>query len=139
LIVLDTSGLLAALVASQPDHDAAVGVLAAEQPPHLLSPFVLAEIDYFLVRWAGVDAELALLEDVARGAYRLEPFAEIDVDAARGVVAQYRDLGIGLADASVVVVAERHGTDRVLTLDERHFRVLRRPDGGPLTILPADA
>ena len=46
---------------------------------------------------------------------------------------------IGLADASIVVLANRYDTDRVLTLDERHFRALRTLDGKPFTLLPADA
>ena len=139
MIVLDTSGLLAALVQSQRGHDEALAVLSSEEPPFVLSPFVLAETDYFLVRWAEVEAELALLADVARGSYQLESFSETDVGEARRMVAQYRDLEIGLADASVVVLAERHGADRILTLDERHFRAVRSPEGGAFTLLPADA
>ena len=46
---------------------------------------------------------------------------------------------IGLAEASIVVLAGRYGTERVLTLDERHFRALRTPAGERFTILPADA
>jgi predicted nucleic acid-binding protein len=138
LIVLDTSGLLAALLVSQPEHATVAGALATEEPPYILSPFVLAEVDYFLLRWAGVEAELTFLDDVARGAYQLEPFSESDSGAARGVVGQHRDLGIGLADASIVVLAERHGTDRILTLDERDFRAIRTSAGGAFTLLPAD-
>ncbi len=55
------------------------------------------------------------------------------------MLASYRDLMIGLADASIVVLAGRYGTNRILTLDERHFRALWAPDGGHFTLLPADA
>ena len=61
-----------------------------------------------------------------------------DVAAAASVVADYADLGIGLADASLVVLAGRFETNRILTLDERHFRALRTPAGEPFTVLPAD-
>jgi len=139
VILLDTSGLLAALVADQREHAAAVRCLDSSPGPFLLSPFVLAELDYLLTRHGGVDLELAFLDEVARRAYRLEPFDAADVEAARRVVAQYRDLHLGLADASIVVLAERHRCRRVLTLDERHFRTLRGPDGEPFRLLPADA
>jgi hypothetical protein len=43
LILLDTSGLLAALDASQTDDREAARSLSAGKPPLLLSPFVLAE------------------------------------------------------------------------------------------------
>ena len=138
MILLDTSGLLAALAADQSRHREARAALEAAGPPFVLSPFVLAELGYLLMREGGPVAELALLRELVAGAYDLPPFLAADVRDATAVIERYGDLGIGLADASVVVLAERFHTERVLTLDERHFRVLRSPRGKPFTILPAD-
>lgn len=138
-MLLDTSGLLAALARNQRAHAAARAALEADAGPLLLSPFVLAELDDLLAGESGVDAELSLLAEVAGAAYELVPFVAGDVDEAIAVIAGHRDLRVGLADASIVVLAGRYGTDRVLTLDERHFRVLRTPQGRPFTLLPADA
>jgi predicted nucleic acid-binding protein len=138
LILLDTSGLLAAIDGSQHDHAAAAEVIRTSDGPLLLSPFVLAELDYLLVTRISVVAELAFLEQVASGAYRLEPMDPSDVSRAVEVIAQYRDLELGLADASIVVLAERHGTVDILTLDQRHFRAVEGPRGKPFRILPAD-
>jgi predicted nucleic acid-binding protein len=139
MILLDTSGLLAALDASQRTHRACAAALEKARPPLLLSPFVLAELDYLLSTRVGVAAELALLDEVARGAYQLEPFDADDVAKVVSVVDRYRDHAIGLADASVVVLAARHKTRDVLTLDRRHFSLLktleRKPR--PFRILPA--
>jgi predicted nucleic acid-binding protein len=104
----------------------------------LLSPFVLAELGYLLAGHAGIAAQTALLGEVARGAYQLEPFGAADIQAAKEVVERFRDLHIGLADASVVVLAQRHGARNVLTLDERHFRALRIGRTRRFRILPAD-
>lgn len=92
-----------------------------------------------MARKLGTGAELRLLKDVAAGAYQLAAMTPTDVAASRAVVEQYRDLGVGLADASVVVLAERHRTRDVLTLDERHFRAMRADGGEPFRLLPADA
>ena len=62
-----------------------------------------------------------------------------ELRSARAVIARYRDLHLGLADASLVVLAERYDTRRILTFDERAFRVVRPLQGGHFTILPADA
>jgi predicted nucleic acid-binding protein len=105
----------------------------------VLSPFVLAELNYLLARHPDPTGELAVLEDVANGAYVLAPFDATDVGAAAGVVRRYREHDIGLAEASIVVLAGRLETSRVLTLDERQFRVLRTPSGRRFKILPADA
>lgn len=138
MILLDTSGLLAALFPDQRLHPEASRALRQAEPPLLLSPFVLAELDYLVHRFAGTDAALALLDDVASGAYRLARMEAGDVARARRVMSDYRDLDIGLADASIVVLAREHHIRDVLTLDERHFRVLRGPGETPFRLLPGD-
>lgn len=138
MILLDTSGLLAALDASQESHGEAAASLIAARPPRLLSPFVLAELDYLLATRVGRAAQSGLLAEVARGAYTLAPITSAEVGDALKVIDRYADLAIGLADASIVVLAERHNTLDVLTLDQRHFRVLTA-NGKPFRILPADA
>jgi predicted nucleic acid-binding protein len=99
----------------------------------------LAELDYLLATRVGGDARLALLEEVVRGTYRLAQFSVLDVSEASRIIEQYADLRTSLADASNVVLANHHDTLDVLTLDERHFRVLRGPGWRPFRLLPADA
>lgn len=139
MILLDTSGLLAALDARDPAHQAAARALLEAGEPRLLSPFVLAELDYLLQRHVGSRAERAFLAQVAEGAYRLEPFGGEDVARAAAVLDRFADHDVGLADASLVVLAQRHGVRDILTLDERHFRVLLAPGDRPFRLLPADA
>ena len=138
-LILDSSGLLAAIDEVQEDHSAAREVIESTRGPLVISPFVLAELDYMILTRMGQGRELALLGEVARGTYRLESFSEEHVAKAIEIVERYADFRIGLADASNVVLANRHDTLDVLTLDERHFRVLTGPGGRPLRLLPADA
>lgn len=138
MIVLDTSGLLAAIDSSQRRHQSTRRALESDAGPLLLSPFVLAELDYLLATRVGIDAETLLLSEVADGAYRLEGFGPEDVRTAVELIDRYRKLGIGPADASVVVIAARAGTNRILTLDERHFRVIRPLRGRAFQLLPKD-
>lgn len=138
MILLDTSGLLSAVDRSQRHHEAARQALESAAPPWSLSPFVLAELDYLLATRVGQEAERALLAEVGRGVYRLETFEAADIEAAEKIIARYGDLEIGLADASLVVLANRYGVRDLLTLDERHFRALRGPGGRPFRLWPAD-
>jgi uncharacterized protein len=137
-MLLDTSGLLAALDSAQLRHEEAAASLSDATPPLLLSPFVLAELDYLLLSRVGGAARAGLLEEVERDAYLLETMTGADIARAHRIIEQHADLGISLADASIVVLAERHRVRDVLTLDERHFRVLKA-SGKPLRLLPADA
>jgi uncharacterized protein len=120
-LVLDTSGLLAVLDADQRFHAPARKAFDGYDGPLLLSPFVLAELDYLLTARVSQDASVK------------------DLAEAVSVIERYPDLGVGLADASVVVLANRYDTLDVLTLDVRHFRVLRGPQDRPFRLLPADA
>ncbi|TAL06272.1 MAG: PIN domain-containing protein [Chloroflexota bacterium] len=138
MIILDTSGLLAAIDGSQRHHAEAAASIRTAGGPLLLSPFVLAELDYLLSTRVSQPAALALLDQVAAGAYRLEPMDLGDIARASEIILRYRDLRLGLADASLVVLAERHGTLDILTLDERHFRAIEGPGGRPFRLLPAD-
>jgi hypothetical protein len=138
LILLDTSGLLAALDSAQRTHAAAAAALSAASQPLLLSPFVLAELDYLLATRVGEAERTSLLVEVEGGAYQLEPFSGIDVREALAVIRRHAGLGVSVADASIVVLAGRHNLQDVLTLDERHFRTLTA-NGEPFRLLPADA
>ncbi len=138
MILLDTSGLLAALFLDQRDHAACARALLEAEPPLVLSPFVLAELDYLVAKLAGEAAELELLAEVARGAYRLAEVDSHDVEEARAVIEQHSGHNVGLADASIVVLSRRLGCLDVLTLDQRHFRTLRGFRGRPFRVLPAD-
>jgi len=139
VIVLDTGGLYAALDANEALHGRAVAALVAATPPRVVSPFVLAELDYLIASRVGHQAQMALIDEVARGAYQLELFSSEDVGHAKRIMERYADLRIGLADASVVVLANRHRTLELLCTDERHFRVLRGTGGKPFRLRPFDA
>lgn len=139
MIVLDTGGLYAALDANETLHGRAVAALATATPPRVVSPFVLAELDYLIASRVGQEAQMALIDEVARGAYQLDLFSSEDVSHAKRIMEKYADLRIGLADASVVVLAHRHRTLELLCTDERHFRALRGPGGKPFRLLPFDA
>ncbi|HEX2564998.1 MAG TPA: VapC toxin family PIN domain ribonuclease [Acidimicrobiales bacterium] len=136
MIVADTSGLLALFNRREPQH-AAVRDLVAATPDRLaVSPYVLAELDYLVATRIGVDAELAVLAELAGGAYVLADIGPDDLHRARRLIERYRDQEIGLADASLVVLADRWGTRELLTLDHRHFDVVRPLTGGRFRLLP---
>jgi predicted nucleic acid-binding protein len=82
---------------------------------------------------------LALLDEVARGVYRLESFDDKDVASAQQVIERFRELEVGLADASVVVLADRYRTRDLLCTDQRHFRQLSARGRKPFRLLPYDA
>jgi hypothetical protein len=135
-VIVDTSALLAFFDTDEPDHAAAATVLVAATEPLVVSPYVVAELDYLVASRLGVSAELAVLRELAGGAWDLATFGAEDLAKAHAVVEKYADQSIGLADASIVVLANRYQTRTVVTLDRRYFGVLRPIEGGSFEILP---
>lgn len=138
VLVCDTSGLLAALDQADPDHEDCVGTLRAHDGLLLLSPLVLAELDHLVRRRLGVAAARTVADDVALGAYELAQLSAGDIADCVAVDREYADLGLGLTDASLLILAARATTRSLLTLDERHFRAVRPLQGGAFQLLPSD-
>ena len=135
-MIVDTSALLAFFDTDEPDHGAVTTIVETATEPLVISPYVVAELDYLVASRLGVSAELAVLRELAGGAWDLAAFGTEDLAQAHVVVERYADQSIGLADASIVILAARYQTRTVVTLDRRHFGVVRPIDGGSFEILP---
>jgi len=135
-VIVDTSALLAYLNRGEARHADVRAAIDADPGPFVVSPFVLAELDYLVLTRHGVAAELATLDELASGRWQLVTLELADVRRARDVVARFADEQIGLTDASLIVLADSHRTPVIATLDRRHFSVLRLLDGRPVTIVP---
>jgi uncharacterized protein len=134
-VIVDTSALLAFFDASEPDRDAVSEVMDGADGL-VVSPYVVAELGYLVATRHGVDREVAVLDELAGGAWDLPAFDQEALRRAREVISGYRDQEIGVADASIVVLAERYRTRTIASLDRRHFDVLRSRDGGHFVVLP---
>lgn len=78
----------------------------------------------------------AFLDDLLDGAYRAEPPTRDDLLRCRVFQADYRDLGLGVVDASVLALLERLGEAKVATLDHRHFATVRPAYVDALILVP---
>jgi len=131
-IICDTGAILDYLVRTAPDHDrfrAAIDGARARYVPGL----VLAEVDYFLRDER--EAMRALMMDIERGAFTYAAPTADHLRRAMAIDEQFEDLGLGLVDASVVVLAEDLGLRRIATRDVRHFSAVRLRDGSALDLV----
>ncbi|HST67847.1 MAG TPA: PIN domain-containing protein [Mycobacteriales bacterium] len=132
--VLDTGPIVAALNSGDRWHADCARLLAELSGRKLLPSPVLTEVCWLLERWPKVEA--AFLDEAARGTFELIHLAPADLTRMADLVRHYADFPLGAVDASVLAIAERFGTDRVATLDRRHFRSLRPTHVPTLTLLP---
>jgi predicted nucleic acid-binding protein len=138
-LIVDAGALYAQADADEARHAEVAQILRGERELLVTTELAIAEADYLILDRLGPDVELAFVDDLVSGTFVVECLTRDDLARARGVVERYRDLRLGLADASLVVLAQRHGTTRILSVDERAFRTVAPLQGGTFTVLPADA
>jgi hypothetical protein len=137
-LIADTSAIVAAYDADDVNHIPVRAVLERESGPILVPSVILAEVDYMLRRFLGIDAELDFLNALETGSFTLELFTLDDLGRSIALIEKHRGVDLGLADAGIAAIAERLKIQRILTLDERDFRLMRTRRGEPFMILPAD-
>jgi predicted nucleic acid-binding protein len=138
VIVLDTSVIYALLDAADARHHQAVGWYSGLTRELVTTPLVLAEADHLALTRGGPVALRSLRADIREGAYLVDWWPSAAREAAQ-VADRYADLGIGLTDASLVVLAARVGSTDIATFDERHFRAIVPLRGAPaFRLLPFD-
>lgn len=137
-MVVDAGPLYSQADRTDPDHVLVAEMLRGTREPLVVSAFAAAEADFLVLTRLGVDTELAFLEDLTTGAFQVEGLTNPELREAWELATRYRDLKLGLSDASIAVLAKRFKTRRLLTFDERVFRAVAPLQGGRFTLLPAD-
>jgi predicted nucleic acid-binding protein len=135
-LVLDTGPLLAALDAADRDHERCAALLTEAREDLVVPALVLGELDYWCAQRLDLDTWLAFLDDIAVGAYRIEPPTLSDLARSRQLQTTYSSLRLGVVDASVMAVVERLGEPKVATLDHRHFTAVRPAHVAALELWP---
>ena len=133
-LIADTSGIIALLDRDDRHHQAAVETIKKQTV--YVPVTVLPEVDYLATKYLGERVARAFLEDINQQKFSLLPFESVDLTKATPIMARYRDLPLGLVDASLLVLAERYSINRILTLDRRHFNLLQSDKVTYFTILP---
>jgi len=124
ITICDTGPLVAYLNRNDPYHSWAVALMKQVPSPMLTTEPVLTEVAYFL-RTDRVDVD-PLFQLLERDAVRLDLQVAAHWPRLRTLMARYDQMN--LADASIVVLSERHPRSQVLTVDRTDFNIYRRND-----------
>jgi uncharacterized protein len=133
-LLIDTGPIVAIMLTSDEHHEACVGQLRHIQGPLLTCWPVITEAAWLLRSYP--EAVRTLLTSFNGRPFELIPLGETDLLAIAALLAQYKNLGIQLADASLVHLANREAIDTIFTLDRRDFTVLRLAHGKKIRLIP---
>ncbi|MGI9187200.1 MAG: PIN domain-containing protein [Gaiellales bacterium] len=134
--MIDTSAFLQFFDGDAEQHATISALIEAERDPLVVSPFVLAELDYLITRRFSAHHARRAMQELVGGAYHLVDVGWDDVQRTLRLIDRHADRRLGLTDASLLEIADRLHITTVFTLDRRDFDGLVRSDGTPLTILP---
>lgn len=138
-LLIDAAPLVALADPDDPRREDIIEILAGERGPLVIPAPTTAEVDYLLGRRFGRAARLAFLRDLAAGRFTVAGLNREDYTTIVELETRYEDLELGLADCALVVLADRHRTDRIMSFEDRHFRAVAPLSGEAFTLLPADA
>ncbi len=122
-LLLDTGALVSLLDRSQRRHREFTDFFEAWTGQVVTTEAVLTESTHLLGRISG--GAIACLDFVLSGGALLVPATTNSLRRARELMQRYADCPMDYADASLVVLAEDIGTNRVLTTDQRDFSIYR--------------
>ena len=137
-LLIDAAPLVALADGNEPRRGAILEALRNEPGSLVIPAPTTAEVDYLLAQRFGSAARRAFLADLAAGRFTVGCLERDDYATVNDLAARYVDLDLGLADCSLIVLAQRHQTTRILSFDERHFRTVVPLDGGTFALLPID-
>jgi predicted nucleic acid-binding protein len=121
-VLLDTGVIVAWLDRSERHHQRCAAVLAELEAPLATCEAVIAESCYLLRGLRGAAA--AVLENVARGVFRIPFRLDRSAPELKRIMTKYADRRIDLADACLIHLASELRTGDILTLD-RDFEIYR--------------
>lgn len=134
LAVVDTGPLYATVDADDADHADCAAILVDPRYRLVIPSMVLGEATYLIGSRLGPEVEARFLRGLAT--VDVDTPARDDWERIAELVEKYADFPLGGTDASVVALAERLGTDLVITLDRRHFRAVKPRHCDVLRLLP---
>jgi uncharacterized protein len=133
-VLVDTGPIVAILTASDAQHARCIDQLRSLTGALVTCWPVITEAAWLLR--SNPRAIERLLSSLNGLPFELASLAAQDVSGVATILKKYSDLGLQLADASLVHLANREKIDTIFTLDRRDFGILRLARGRKFRIVP---
>jgi predicted nucleic acid-binding protein len=136
-LVCDTGPLLAALNNRDKYHAASVALFDGFDGDLIVPSLIVTEVCYLAQTQVGPQAEAMFLDAIVNQELAIENPTTQDWSRITQLVRQYAGFPLGVADASVIAIAERLGITRIASIDHRHMRAVKPAHCDAFELLPA--
>jgi uncharacterized protein len=135
VILCDTGVLICLVDRSQPQHFAYINAIALLEKPLITNWACLAETMYLAQKQGGWNMQKQVSKFLLSNLLTIYDIQSGNYDRLFELMAKYQDRPMDLADATLVLTAEKMGTNQILTLDRDFlfYRIADRasaPQGG---------
>lgn len=134
--LLDTGFFYALLNRKENLHERVLAAAQTVEGSIYLPTPVTTEVAYLLLRDLGSDAVADFTESLAESSFILVEPQNDDYYRAAEIIRQYREARIDFVDAIIFAIAERMNVTRILTIDQRDFRLFRPNHCPAFEIIP---
>lgn len=117
MILCDTGVLLCLVDRSQSQHSVYIKAIAGLEKPLVTTWACLAEAMYLALKQGGWQMQKQLSRFLLGNLLIIHEIQSGDYDRLFALMEQYQDRPMDLADATLVVAAEKTGINQILTLD----------------------
>ena len=135
MLIVDANVLVAAMNRQDRHHERMKAFLEGRDDQFVVTGYVVAEVAYLIQKFAATAAEIQFMESVRDGVFHQEEMGGPDLDRVVELMRQFQDFPLGVADASIIAVAERLKIREIASLDG-HFRAVRPRGIDFFTLLP---
>jgi uncharacterized protein len=123
--LLDTCFLYATLDRADRNHVRVVDALAHLAEEIILPTVVMVETTYLIQARLGHEAMRRFVQQLPASPLRLVAVELTDLPRIYEVLERYADLHLDFVDAANIAIAERLSIQKILTVDQRDFRVVK--------------
>jgi uncharacterized protein len=127
-VILDTSAIIALSDKRHHLNKEIIDLVSQKETICIIPSTVTLEVCQLLKYRFGSKYEKKFLEEIDKSSFIMEIVTFKDISRILQILSKYDDLNAGYVDSSIVAIAERLGTNKLATLDRKHFSVLI-PDG----------
>jgi len=136
VILVDTSFLVAIANGHDRYHAECLALAATIKTGFIVPVTVLPEAAYLIYDRLGHHVMREFIRQMNGPSWTIEAVQTNDLDRTLEILEKYQDNNLDFVDATLIAIAERLNIQRVLTLDQRHFRVIRPAHCAAFEILP---
>jgi len=123
-VLLDTSAIISLTDRSHHLNREIESIATDEKNLCIIPSTVVVEVCQLLKLRFGAEYEIKFIKEIQKSSFIMESVEFPDFKRIIEILEKYQDLNAGFVDASIVAIAERLGTNKLVTLDKKHFSAL---------------